>query len=79
MAGLEKEETTKALDVLQAVFMRFGSTRGLNQTLLLCALAYLAWMDKPNAWAYAAEMELTSMLTLYSLHRRPHASAEVKP
>jgi len=80
MMGIEKEETTAAIEAAKQVFLRFGSTRGLNQTLLLLALAYLARLDREFAWAYGFEMVLTSLLTLCSLHRRPHSGQrEVNP
>lgn len=83
MAGLDVEETKPAIEAIRQIALRFGSTRGLNQTLLLTFLYGMAHLDNSHSLEYAAAGVIMSLLVLWSFHKKPHidrqATGEIAP
>jgi len=72
MAGLDKEETVTIVGAGKEVFLRFGSTRGFNQFMLLLFLYGIANLAVEHAVYCMGIGSITSMLVLLSFHRKPH-------
>jgi hypothetical protein len=69
----DTDETIKIVDAGQAIFTRFGSTRILALALTLPFLTVCAWLDKAMIVFYSTLGATAFVVTLYSLHIRPHA------